>query len=917
MTTEHPKYLVGIDLGTTHTVVAYTEADQATPAADIRLFTIEQLIAPGEVAARPLLPSVRYHPVEGELSAEDLKFSSTVGEPAIMGEAARLLGSKSSGRLVTSAKSWLSHPSIDPVAQILPWGSHDDVTKVSPLDASASYLAHVRNVWRYRFPDAPLEQQSIVITVPASFDEGARSLTLEAAKIAGLKDIKLLEEPQAVCYDWLRRHAQDLRKILADVHLLLICDVGGGTTDLTLIQVEQTHQDPKLTRIGVGDHLMLGGDNIDLTLAHLAETRINPNGGKMSAADFSQLIEQCRIAKERLLADDAPEQCAVTLLGGGSKLIGGTRSAQLTRQEVQQTALDGFLPLTGLDELPDKKRSGVVEFGLPYTAEPAISKHIAAFLKLHQHAGSEALGQSSYVPDAVLLNGGLFRSQPIKQRTLDLLASWQQNPPVLLDNDHPELAVAYGAVSYALARQDKKLKIGGGSARSYFLMVDTDKQTQRHGVCILPKGSEEGEEVILQDRQFALRIGQPVRFHLESSTGDSDYQAGELIVLNDDDFHSLPPMAVVFQGEDKQEVQVRLSVMQTEIGTLKIQCVAVADENQRYDVEFQIRNRQAGQSVAAELPETVHQAISKIQEVFGSRSKKIDPKAVKGLRAELEKIIGLSRDQWETPVLRALFAELLAHIKNRRRSENHERVWLSLVGFCLRPGFGYPLDDWRVEQIWKCYAHSIQFVNERQNWTEWWTLWRRIAGGLTTEQQEKIFNDIAKFLNPAAARQPGVAKQIKIRGYDDMVRVAGVFERLPVERKIECVQWLLKRLEKPSESNQTWWAVGRLASRVPFHGSSHNVIPADQVALWLPQILALDWKKNPQAAFAATIIARMSGDRARDLAETEREAVIEKLRASKSPVSWVAMVENYQELNEAEEKQLFGEALPPGLKLIM
>ncbi len=277
----------------------------------------------------------------------------------------------------------------------------------------------------------------------------------------------------------------------------------------------------------------------------------------------------------------------------------------------------------------------------------------------------------------------------------------------------------------------------------------------------------------------------------------------------------------------------------------------------------------------------------------------------------------MSRDQWETPVLRALFAELLAHIKNRRRSENHERVWLSLVGFCLRPGFGYPLDDWRVEQIWKCYAHSIQFVNERQNWTEWWTLWRRIAGGLTTEQQEKIFNDIAKFLNPAAARQPGVAKQIKIRGYDDMVRVAGVFERLPVERKIECVQWLLKRLEKPSESNQTWWAVGRLASRVPFHGSSHNVIPADQVALWLPQILALDWKKNPQAAFAATIIARMSGDRARDLAETEREAVIEKLRASKSPVSWVAMVENYQELNEAEEKQLFGEALPPGLKLIM
>jgi molecular chaperone DnaK (HSP70) len=300
LTTEPPKYLVGIDLGTTHTVVAYTQADR-TATSDIHLFTVEQLIAPGEVAARPLLPSVRYHPAEGELSAEDLKFSFMSDPPAIMGEAARLLGSKSSGRLVTSAKSWLSHPSIDPVAQILPWGSHDDVAKVSPLDASASYLAHVRNVWRYRFPDAPLEQQNVVITVPASFDEGARSLTLEAAKMAGLNDIKLLEEPQAVCYDWLRRHGSDLRQILADVHLLLICDVGGGTTDLTLIKIEQTGQEPKLTRIGVGDHLMLGGDNIDLALAHLAESRINPNGGKMSAADFSQLIEQCRIAKERLL----------------------------------------------------------------------------------------------------------------------------------------------------------------------------------------------------------------------------------------------------------------------------------------------------------------------------------------------------------------------------------------------------------------------------------------------------------------------------------------------------------------------------------------------------------------------------------------------------------------------------------------
>ena len=924
--------MVGIDLGTTHTVVAYTEADKSNSNQTIKIFQIEQLIAPGEVASRPLLPSVRYHPAEGELSAADLSFSPA-GEKAVIGEAARLLGAKTQGRFVSSAKSWLSHPSVDHTAEILPWGSSNEIQKVSPLNASASYLAHIRTVWGHKFPDAPLEKQSIVITVPASFDEAARSLTLEAAKIAGLTDIRLLEEPQAVCYDWLRRHTGNIRQALEKVHLLLICDVGGGTTDLTLIKVEQDapgqdKNEPKLTRIGVGEHLMLGGDNIDLALAHLAESRITKGKNKLSVADLSQLIEQCRIAKERLLAENAPDQSNVTLLGGGSKLIGGSRTAQLNKEEVRKIALDGFFPLSGLNDLPDKKRSGVVEFGLPYAAEPAISKHIAAFLKLHHQAATEAMNHQGHVPDAVLLNGGVFRSQPITQRTLDLINSWSEQQPVLLENKHPELSVAFGAVSYAIARRDKKLKIGGGSARSYFLLVDTHQQSnqlsqlnkasfKQQGICVLPKGSEEDEEVILKQQQFALRIGQPVRFHLASTTGDTKYQPGELVDITDDRFNSLPPLAVAFEGEDEGEVRVQLAVTQTEIGTLKIQCISLSDNSQRFDVEFQIRKKAGASSQAtSELPANFNDAIEKIQEVFGAKSKKVNPKAVKSLRADLEKVLGLSRNEWETPLLRALFAALLEGMKSRRRSENHERVWLSLAGFCLRPGFGYPLDDWRVEQLWKTYSHSIQFVNERQNWTEWWTLWRRIAGGLNTEAQEQIFKDISKFLNPAAARQAGVEKKIKTRGYDDMVRLAGVLERLPVEKKIIVCEWLLKRLQKSSEPNQTWWAVGRIASRVPFHGSNHNVITAKIVTDWLQQIMQVDWKKVPQAGFAATLIGRMSGDRARDLDEATRLQIVEKLKASKTPASWAAMVETYKELDEMEEKQVFGEALPPGLKLI-
>jgi molecular chaperone DnaK (HSP70) len=913
------KYLVGIDLGTTHTVVAYSKADQSGQ--DIQIFNVEQLIAPGQVAARPLLPSVRYHSAPGELSEADLAFPGGMPsghERTVIGEAARVLGSKSKGRFVTSAKSWLSHPSVDHNADILPWGGGDDVDKVSPIVASASYLAHIRTVWRHQFPDAPLEQQDIVITVPASFDEAARSLTLDAAKLAGLPDVRLLEEPQAVCYDWLRRHAGSIKQALSNVHLLLVCDVGGGTTDLTLIKVEQGEREPKLTRIGVGDHLMLGGDNIDLALAHLAERRLGNDEKRLSAADMSQLIEQCRIAKERLLADDAPEQINVTLLGGGSKLIGGSRSVTLTKQEAREIALDGFFPLSGLDDLPDKKRSGVVEFGLPYAADPAVSKHIAAFLKLHSGASGEALQGQGYVPDALLLNGGVFRSQTITQRMIDVIRSWRSTPPVLLENKHPELSVAFGAVSYALARKDKKLKIGGGSARSYFLLVDTGDANVKRGVCILPKGSEEGDEIILKDRRFALRLGMPVRFHLASLSGDGEFKPGDVADINDL-FHSLPPLAVAFEGDagkPNAEVVVELAAMQTEVGTLKIQCIAVDDSSQRWDVEFQIRKKAAGQSTEAGLPNNFDKIAEQIQAVFGAKSKQVDPKAVKNLRADLEKLTGAPRTDWATPLLRAMFGVLLDGAKYQRRSENHERVWLSLAGFCLRPGFGYPLDDWRVEQLWKNYPHGIQYVNETQNWSEWWTLWRRVAGGLDEAAQQRIFADIAKFLNPASARQVAVAKQLKNRSYDDIVRLAAVLERLPAADKTQTGEWLLKRLEKASEPDQTWWAVGRIGARMPFHGSSHNVIPADTAGLWLKQMLNADWKRIPQAGFAAALIARMSGDRARDIDEVMRRQVIDKLKLSKAPASWIDMVEQFKELDEKEEKQIFGEALPPGLKLI-
>ncbi len=377
-----PRYLVGIDLGTTNTVVAFCELTENLQQSNVSLFDIDQLIGPGEVVRKPLLPSFRYHPANGQIAPADLTLpwenQNVPGDIAnvIIGEWARELGAKVEGRQVSSAKSWLSHQAVDRHSEILPWAGVSDVEKVSPVIASASYLNHIRQAWNHRHPGNLLEEQEVVVTVPASFDETARKLTLEAAQLAGLSQVLLLEEPQAVCYDWYARHQHSAAELLKEIPLILVCDVGGGTTDLSLIEAKFNQDALALDRIGVGEHLMLGGDNLDLALAHLAEQRFNQSK-KLNAASLTKLIQQTRKAKEQLLSSKAPEEVKITMLGSGSKLLGGTKSIALNKQEVHQIALDGFFPLSDFTQTPDKRRSAVVEFGLPYVADPAVSKHVA------------------------------------------------------------------------------------------------------------------------------------------------------------------------------------------------------------------------------------------------------------------------------------------------------------------------------------------------------------------------------------------------------------------------------------------------------------------------------------------------------------------------------------------------------------
>jgi molecular chaperone DnaK (HSP70) len=1041
------QYSVGIDLGTTHTVVAYapfgsgkgTGKRAAPGGVAITLFAIPQLVSPGAVDALPLLPSARYHAAPGELAAADLALpwdtrwsgatkppiestvtaersaeptDTTASGPVVIGQLARLLGAQVPQRLVVSAKSWLSHAAVDRTAAILPWGAPPEVPKVSPVQASADTLAHVRAAWNAQFPASPLELQDIVLTLPASFDESARALTLQAAHTAGLPTLRLLEEPQAAFYDWLHRHRTDLSTALGESRLVLVCDVGGGTTDLSLIQIDMAQGQPQISRIGVGNHLMLGGDNMDLALAHTAEARLGgavavgfaqvkeelakpagdkeqnplqqrppgsartdaapspsptppsqsasppapPNPQPLSASQLAQLMERCRSAKELLLAADAPDHATVTLLGTGARLVGASRSCTLTRAEVQAQVLDGFFPVVAADAPIQTGKRGLVAFGLPYARDAAITRHIAAFLRQH----------ASTMPDTLLLNGGVFRAPALVQRLQDTLAAWRGAPLCLLHNDNPDVAVARGAVAYAMAQRGLAPTIGAGSARSYFLLLQGNDGQAPHGkgraspqgICILPRLTQPGQDVHLSDRTFALRVGQPVRFHLCSASADAaqqaPYAAGQTVELNGPDFVRLPPIVTALATNANanantdttaytgpaahKEVPVQLVASLTEVGTLALHCVAVADPSQRWLLEFDLRHAQTlddgdtnGASHDGGTSPRLGDAVKQLDRIFGTNAQKVDAKEVRQLRAQLEQLLG-AREQWALEVLRPLFDTLWQRARGRRRSAEHERVWLNLAGYCLRPGWGDALDDWRVQQLWTLRPSGVQFSRDKQVCAQWWTLWRRAAGGLDAPAQLRLLDDFAYNLQSTLSDTPEEAdarpsKPVKGE-VQDMLRLGASLERIPAAYKVEVGNWLLQRIQKSvaaaakasrpdtADTLVGLWALGRMGARQPLYGSTNDVAPPDAVVPWIEALLTLDWKRLDAAAFAATQIARVSDDRVRDLPHSVRNRVAAQLHASGAPATWEAMVRHKVDLDEAQQSRIVGESLPPGLKLI-
>ncbi len=611
-------YTVGIDLGTTHSVVSYV--DNQSDDKQVHILPITQLSAPGQIEQRPQLGSFLYQAHDSEIDPQSRQLPWSSNSP-LVGAIARNMGTKTPLRLISSAKSWLCHAGVNRRDALLPVGATDDIEKVSPLKATELYLAHLVAAWSHQFPDQPLSEQSVTITVPASFDPAARDLTAEAARQVGLAQFTLLEEPQAALYRWIEQSGDDWRSQLELGDTVLVVDIGGGTTDLSLVEVSEDDGNLQLDRIAVGEHILLGGDNMDLALAYRLKAKLAQDGKSLQPWQVQAMTHACRDAKEALLMDSEQQSVPIVVPSRGSKLLGATLKTELTRDEVTQTLVEGFFPQVAISEQPQQRsRGALTQIGLPYAQDAGITRHIAAFLtKQGQPAdedpmaafaqipgmgGEVAQGPDFIKPTAILFNGGVLKAPVLAERLLAVINQWltdSQAPELkVLSGNDLDLAVAGGAAYYGQVRQGQGVRIRGGLASSYYVGIESAQPAvpglpaPLEAICIAPFGLEEGSAIEITSQPFGLIIGEPVSFQFFASTTRQTDQAGEhLMDWQNDELVEMPSLQVTLPtGEGRvqgQIVPVTLATSITELGTLKLEAIA-SDNQQRWQVEFEVRD---------------------------------------------------------------------------------------------------------------------------------------------------------------------------------------------------------------------------------------------------------------------------------------------------------------------------------------
>jgi len=928
------RYIVGIDLGTTNSAVTFVDTNKEPW--QVQVFSLPQLVALGEVEQRETLPSFHFQAAPGEESEGGFRLpwsnkSANANEPNhAVGMFARDRGVSTPSRLIASAKSWLCHSGVDRTAPLLPWQGAADVDKLSPVDVSSRYLAHIREAWDAKFKRHPLSEQDIVLTLPASFDEVARELTVEAAAQAGLRRVVLIEEPQAAFYSWVYRHTDDWETLVEPGQKILVCDIGGGTSDFTLIRVraaggkdaegKSNDNTVQFHRVAVGEHLILGGDNLDLALATHVEKKLT-NDGKLEPRQWDVLVRTCRGAKETLLGENAPDEVTINLPGSGSKLIGGGVRATLTREEAHRVLVDGFFPEVELDAQPTGRVSGFQEFGLPYASDPGITRYLASFLSSHRHVAMEDAVEGEHDParpDIVLFNGGVLESTSVRERLIETITNWFRSEndsnwsPQVLENDRLDLSVAQGASYYGMVRRGVGVRIAASLARTYYIGVESEPPS---AVCLMPGNAEPGETVDLESPAFELMVSEPVEFPLFISSTRLTDQPGEVIPIDLEQMRTLPPIRTVLKTRSKNErglLEVGLHAKLTEIGTIDLWCAETVGERS-WRLQFDVRSatqtdvsahQSSGEEEGVLDEENWRNCQQLLEDVFGEAA----TGKPAGLAKQLAKTLELPKHEWPTSVCRRIWESLLELERGRRRSPAHEARWLNLLGYGLRPGYGLAVDDWRVAETWRTVqgklAHGAADSQSEAN-----ILWRRVSGGLSAGQQKAIAEPLIKRI-----QSDGIRAQESV----EVWRLLGSLELLPTEMKLRLGRMLTEQMGKrkmaPARSAMVW-ALGRLGQRTPLYGPLNTVTPSEQASDWLRAILGA---KEPDAVdcLAVMEIARKTGDRYRDLDEADRQHAAKWLASNNAPEHFVELVTEGGELDAKEQGQVFGEALPKGLRIV-
>jgi molecular chaperone DnaK (HSP70) len=863
-------FIVGIDLGTTNCAVAFYETQKAH--APLQLFRIPQTGRHGHEELLPLLPSFLY-----------------LNEPEgiLVGTWAKIEGSKIPTRLIQSAKSWLSNPAANRKEKILPFESIDPQRRLSPVEASSHLLTHIKDMWNRQHAkgDAQfeLEEQEIILTVPASFDEVARALTVEAAVKSGFKHLTLLEEPQAAFYSWLLEHGKSR---FSPGETILICDVGGGTTDFTLIDVVSSVNGTELRRMAVGKHLLLGGDNMDAALCHVLERRL---GQELDVTQHLSLLHQVRGAKEAFFGDQDNESCSFFLSGKGSRVIGGSMAVELTKREAESLLVEGFFGLYSFDEaIRLIKGSGIRQMGLNYEAEPSITKQLAYFLL---KSGRKEK------PDYLLFNGGAMKPALFQKRIIDSLNLWYgtQKTVAVLPTSSLDLAVARGAAYFGMLRHRKEAFIGGGIPRTYYLEVSTT--LEKKALALLPRGAQEGTRLVSQ-HLFSLIPNQPVSFQLYHSNTRLHDKEGELVTVEEEELTALPPIQTICKygkKDQKEPIPVQLEVYLTPIGTLELWLLAKQTDH-KWKLEFQLRQEVQEKRMTDETFEAAHleAARQEIREAFavGMQTK------LNALMASLERLLEQERRQWPPSVLRTLYEAVLLQADKRLLSGLYESRFWNLAGFFLRPGFGYPLDDFRIKELWKIVLADLKKPKGEETELQQWICFRRIAAGLNKGQQMQLFNELLH----SKTKKKGYA-------YAEHLRALASFELVDTTAKHKLGNTLINKITLGKGEPCDYWALGRLGARQLFHGTVANVLPRPACEKWVETLISTSAAQSAHLPFTLAMLARKTNFREIDLASPLLEKVAPLLADSQD------LLFQERELTLQEQERFFGDSLPTGLSL--